>query len=399
MATFRSQGKKKGLFRIHKTSLFIPSPIRYNDSIPTKRERLMDHVSQQTDTELLLQWYDARRRILPWREDPTPYHVWISEIMLQQTRVDAVIPYYERFLAALPDVKALAEADEEVCLKLWEGLGYYSRVRNMHKAARQIMEEYDGQIPATSAQLQKLAGIGRYTSEAIASIAFGEAVPSVDGNLLRVFARRTEYEGNIKSPQALRDAEAFYSERISQGRPGDYNQAVMDLGATICLPNGEPLCEECPWNRLCQAHSAGTELCYPVVPPKKARAVSQHTAILLRYGDLVLLEQRPEDGLLSGLPGFPMLDGHRSEAELASVISSAGSGLQVRQRKPYRHIFSHREWEMQVMEILCSSRKEFDAATEILFPRIRTMTADASEIFNRYSIPTAFRPCVQYLQK
>ena len=206
MATFRSQGKKKGLFRIQKTSLFIPSPIRYNDSIPTKRERLMDHVSQQTDTELLLQWYDARRRILPWREDPTPYHVWISEIMLQQTRVDAVIPYYERFLAALPDVKALAEADEEVCLKLWEGLGYYSRVRNMHKAARQIMEEYDGQIPGTSAQLQKLSGIGRYTSEAIASIAFGEAVPSVDGNLLRVFARRTEYEGNIKSPQALRDA-------------------------------------------------------------------------------------------------------------------------------------------------------------------------------------------------
>ena len=359
----------------------------------------MDHVSQQTDTELLLQWYDAQRRILPWREDPTPYHVWISEIMLQQTRVDAVIPYYERFLAALPDVKALAEADEEVCLKLWEGLGYYSRVRNMHKAARQIMEEYDGQIPGTSAQLQKLSGIGRYTSEAIASIAFGEAVPSVDGNLLRVFARRTEYEGNIKSPQALRDAEAFYAERISRDRPGDYNQAVMDLGATICLPNGEPLCEECPWNRLCQAHSAGTELCYPVVPPKKARAVSQHTAILLRYGELVLLEQRPEDGLLSGLPGFPMLDGHRSEAELASVISSAGSGLQVRQRKPYRHIFSHREWEMQVMEILCSSRKEFDAATEILFPRIRTMTADASEIFNRYSIPTAFRPCVQYLQK
>lgn len=359
----------------------------------------MDHVSQQTDTELLLQWYDARRRILPWREDPTPYHVWISEIMLQQTRVDAVIPYYERFLAALPDVKALAEADEEVCLKLWEGLGYYSRVRNMHKAARQIMEEYDGQIPATSAQLQKLAGIGRYTSEAIASIAFGEAVPSVDGNLLRVFARRTEYEGNIKSPQALRDAEAFYSERISRDRPGDYNQAVMDLGATVCLPNGEPLCEQCPWNCVCQAHSAGTELSYPVVPPKKARTISQHTAVLLRFGDLVLLEQRPEDGLLSGLPGFPMLDGHRSEAELASVISSPGSGLQIRERKSYRHIFSHREWEMQVMEILCSSRHEFDAAAEILFPRIRTMTAEVSEILNRYSIPTAFRPCVQYLQK
>ena len=359
----------------------------------------MNQVPLQLDTELLLQWYDTRRRILPWREDPTPYHVWISEIMLQQTRVDAVIPYYERFLETLPDVKALADAEEEVCLKLWEGLGYYSRVRNMHKAARQIMDDYGGQIPGTSAELQKLAGIGRYTSEAIASIAFGEAVPSVDGNLLRVFARRTEYEGNIKSPQALRDAEAFYSERISRNRPGDYNQAVMDLGATICLPNGEPLCEQCPWNRLCQAHSSGTELCFPVVPPKKARTVIQHTAILLRFGNLVLLEHRPEDGLLAGLPGFPMLDGHWSKEKLLASLPSAESGLQIRTQKSYRHIFSHREWEVQVMEILCNNRNVFDASAATLFSGIQTTTADVSEIRTRYSIPTAFRPCLQYLHE
>ena len=317
----------------------------------------MNQAPLQLDTELLLQWYDTRRRILPWREDPTPYHVWISEIMLQQTRVDAVVPYYERFLAALPDVKALADAEEEVCLKLWEGLGYYSRIRNMHKAARQIMDEYGGQIPGTSKELQNLAGIGRYTSEAIASIAFGEVIPSVDGNLLRVFARRTEYEENIKSPQALRDAEVFYSQRISLDRPGDYNQAVMDLGATICLPNGEPLCEQCPWNCLCQAHSSGTELSYPVVPPKKARTVSQQ-----------------------------------------ATLSSVATGLQILMRKSYRHIFSHREWEVQVLEILCSSQNEFEVAAAALFPGIQTITADISEIRTRYSIPTAFRPCIQYLQ-
>ena len=358
----------------------------------------MNQAPLQLDTELLLQWYDTRRRILPWREDPTPYHVWISEIMLQQTRVDAVVPYYERFLAALPDVKALADAEEEVCLKLWEGLGYYSRIRNMHKAARQIMDEYGGQIPGTSKELQNLAGIGRYTSEAIASIAFGEVIPSVDGNLLRVFARRTEYEENIKSPQALRDAEVFYSQRISLDRPGDYNQAVMDLGATICLPNGEPLCEQCPWNCLCQAHSSGTELSYPVVPPKKARTVSQHTAILLRFDNLVLLEHRPEDGLLAGLPGFPMLDGHPTEKELKATLSSAATGLQILMRKSYRHIFSHREWEVQVLEILCSSQNGFEVAAAALFPGIQTITADISEIRTRYSIPTAFRPCIQYLQ-
>lgn len=347
---------------------------------------------------MLLRWYDAQRRILPWRENPTPYHVWISEIMLQQTRVDAVIPYYERFLRTLPDVKALAEADEEICLKLWEGLGYYSRVRNMHKAARQIIEDYGGEIPSTATELQKLSGIGRYTSEAIASIAFGEAVPSVDGNLLRVFARRTEYDGNIKAPQATRDAEAFYSQRISQDRPGDYNQAVMDLGATICLPNGEPLCSQCPWRELCRSHETGTELCYPVVPPKKAREVSMHTVILLRCGDSVLLEQRPDEGLLSGLPGFPMLEGHRPEEEIAGIFRSNNVEMPaMKSLKPYRHIFSHREWDLQGIELICSDMASFGAVRDLLFSDIQTMNADIAEIRDRYSIPTAFRPYAHHL--
>ncbi len=191
-------------------------------------------------SRMLLDWYYAERRILPWREDPTPYHVWISEIMLQQTRVEAVKEYYRRFLEALPDVRALAEAEEQEYLKLWEGLGYYSRVRNMHKAAVQIMEEYDGQIPGNSKDLEKLPGIGSYTAAAIASIAFGERKPSVDGNLLRVYARMTCSDENILAAGTKKKAEEWYWQIIPEIKPGDFNQAVMDIGATICLPNTEP---------------------------------------------------------------------------------------------------------------------------------------------------------------
>lgn len=358
----------------------------------------MSHNCPEKDTELLLQWYDARRRILPWREDPTPYHVWVSEIMLQQTRVDAVIPYYERFLNFLPDVTALASAKEEVCLKLWEGLGYYSRVRNMHKAARQIMDQYGGEIPSSSSELRKLSGIGRYTSEAIASIAFGEPVPSVDGNLLRVFARRTEYGENIKSPQALRAAEAFYKERIPSARPGDYNQAVMDLGATICLPNGEPLCDQCPWTLHCSAHKHGTELCYPVVPAKKARTVSTHTVILLRFENQIYLEQRPETGLLSGMMGFPMLDGFCSREEMESRLRQTGASCaDIIALPPYRHIFSHREWNLHPYELICTDRISFDSVCKEWFPEITGICALLSHITDHYSFPAAFRPCIRHL--
>ena len=234
------------------------------------------------DTKLLLDWYDAERRILPWREDPTPYHVWVSEIMLQQTRVEAVKDYYARFLSTLPDVASLAAADEDTYLKLWEGLGYYSRVRNMHKAAVTIMEDYDGEIPSTAKELQKLSGIGEYTAAAIASIAFGEPVSSVDGNLLRVYARRNLYRENIKDPAAKKVAYDYYMERMPEDRPGDYNQALMDLGATVCLPNGEPECFRCPWADLCEAHKQGVELEVPVVPAKKARRIEQRNAPSLK---------------------------------------------------------------------------------------------------------------------
>ena len=206
----------------------------------------------------LLVWYSNNRRILPWREDPSPYHVWLSEIMLQQTRVEAVIRYYERFLKTLPSVEALADADEDTCLKLWEGLGYYSRVRNLHRASAQVMEMFGGEIPSDPAQLRSLPGIGTYTAAAISSIAFGKRVPAVDGNLLRIYSRLRMYEENIKSPEALRAATAFFEEMMPdepQGGKGDnlcgnFNQALMDLGAMICLPNARPKCEECPLSAL-----------------------------------------------------------------------------------------------------------------------------------------------------
>ena len=195
---------------------------------------------------LLLDWYDKEGRTLPWRTDPSPYHVWISEIMLQQTRVEAVKGYYERFLRALPDIASLAEAPEDLYLKLWEGLGYYSRVRNLHKAACVIMEEHGGCMPETAAELRKLPGIGPYTSAAIASIAFGERIPAIDGNLLRVFARMTAWQENIKTPASASRAGDYFSGIMPADRPGDFNQALMDLGAMICLPGGLPRCEECP---------------------------------------------------------------------------------------------------------------------------------------------------------
>ena len=210
----------------------------------------------------LLAWYDRGRRVLPWREEPTPYHVWVSEIMLQQTRVEAVKPYYDRFMKALPDVQSLAQAKEEELLKLWEGLGYYNRVRNLGKAARMVMEEYGGRMPEEYETLLTLPGIGSYTAGAISSIAYGRAVPAVDGNVLRVLSRLRKDERDIAAAQVRKEIETELREVMPQ-RPGDFNQALMELGAMVCVPNGAPHCEKCPWEKLCSAHLEGCELSYP----------------------------------------------------------------------------------------------------------------------------------------
>ena len=350
------------------------------------------------DTKLLLDWYDAERRILPWREDPTPYHVWVSEIMLQQTRVEAVKDYYARFLSTLPDVASLAAADEDTYLKIWEGLGYYSRVRNMHKAAVTIMDEYGGEIPSTAKELQKLSGIGEYTAAAIASIAFQQPVSSVDGSLLRVYARRNLYRENIKDPAAKKVAYDYYMERMPEDRPGDYNQALMDLGATVCLPNGEPECFRCPWADLCEAHKQGVELEVPVVPAKKARRIEHRNVYRVHCGDVLLLSKRPDTGLLAGLYEFPndLLVPEKKAAE-TSEKSSGNSSEKSSGKLTKKQVA---ELSQNALDRFLSDNDltpVFESLAQLPSEAAGSSDADRADLFachlsevDRYSIPNAF---------
>lgn len=302
--------------------------------------------------EPLLAWYAAEARTLPWREHPTPYRVWISEIMLQQTRVEAVKPYFERFVAVLPDVRALAACPEAQLMKLWEGLGYYSRARNLQRAAQVLVRDFDGELPADYEALLKLPGIGPYTAGAVASIAFGLPAPAVDGNVLRVAARLCASEENTALP-AVRSAVGDRLRAIlPPGRAGDFNQALMELGATVCLPSGAPLCTRCPLRRFCAACNFGSPEAYPVKPEKRRRRTEQYTVFVLRTEEGVLLRRRPERGLLAGLWELPHADGHLDEKEAAQAIEklTGCAPEELHPLPPRRHIFTHIEWEMTAYE-------------------------------------------------
>ena len=340
----------------------------------------------------LLAWYDKSRRILPWREDPSPYHVWISEIMLQQTRVEAVKRYYERFLETLPDIRALAEADEDTCLKLWEGLGYYSRVRNLHKAAARIMEDYGGAMPRTEAELKRLPGIGDYTAAAIASIAFGEKACALDGNLLRVFARMQACGDSIGDSATKKAAAAWFLDFMPEDRPGDFNQALMDLGAMVCLPAAMPKCGLCPWEGLCKAHRDHTETLYPEIPAKKPRAIDLMTVFVIRQGDRIVLRKRPDRGLLAGLYELPNVPGHLTREEAVRLCREKGLlPLRILPLGRAKHVFTHREWHMEGYEILT------DAIQEI--PGEALLTVSLSQIEKTYSIPSAFSAYMAYVRE
>ena len=299
----------------------------------------------------LLPWYREHRRDLPWRQDHDPYHVWVSEIMLQQTRVEAVKGYYARFLTRLPTIRDLAEVPEPELLKLWEGLGYYTRARNLKKAATVIMTEYHGQFPRDYAAIRSLPGIGDYTAGAIASISFGLPVPAVDGNVLRVFSRLYNDDGLITDPKVKRAFTARVMEHQPPAAPGDYNQALMELGALVCVPNGAPLCEQCPLAHLCQARAAGTALSLPRKAAPKARRIEPVTLAVVRSPAGVLLQQRPEKGLLAGL-WQPVLwenetltpDEARARLAALGVTCTPDAAKALR---PAKHIFSHIEWQMQ----------------------------------------------------
>ena len=250
----------------------------------------------------LLPWFAEYARDLPWRRDNLPYHVWLSEIMLQQTRVEAVKPYYARFLAALPDIPALAECEHDTLMKLWEGLGYYSRARNLQKAAQQVMTQYGGEFPHTYEEIRSLAGIGDYTAGAISSICFDLPEPAVDGNVLRVYTRLTADARCTDDSAVRRDIRERLRtvyERTPEAQRGTLTQALMELGATVCVPNGTPHCCLCPMADLCKAHQSSTETEYPVRKAKKARRIEDYTVYILQCGERIAVRKRPDSGLLA----------------------------------------------------------------------------------------------------
>ncbi len=321
----------------------------------------------------LLAWYRENARALPWRQDPTPYQVWVSEVMLQQTRVAAVVDYYRRFLAQAPTAAGLAALPEDALMKLWQGLGYYSRARNLQRAARQIVEEYGGVFPNTYEAIRALPGVGDYTAGAIASIAFGLPVPAVDGNVLRVAARVCGDAGDISTPAMKKKVTDSLARIIPTDAPGAFNQALMELGATVCLPNGAPLCEKCPAAPFCRAHLEGRTGELPVRAPKKARRVERRTVWLFFFQGRVALRRRPEKGLLAGLWEYPNELGAALPPDYPPPLSPPVFACNA------KHVFTHIEWRM--------TARTYETAGEL---PPGWVWAGGAEMRERFPIPSAF---------
>ena len=321
----------------------------------------------------LLEWYRDNARRLPWRDDPTPYHVWVSEIMLQQTRVAAVLDYYRRFMDEVPDVAALAALPEERLMKLWQGLGYYNRARNLQAAARQIMEEHGGVFPPDYDSVRALKGVGDYTAGAICSIAFGQPVPAVDGNVLRVVARVTGDEGDITSAAMKARVTEALRPIIPLSAPGAFTQAMMELGATVCLPNGAPLCDRCPACEFCAARREDRTAQLPVKAKKKARRIEERTVWLIFCDGKVALRRRPAKGLLAGLWEYPNEPGEGLPPDYPQPLDKPSFGGTA------KHIFTHIEWHM--------TARLYE--TEAPLPA-GWVWASAEDLRDRYSIPSAF---------
>lgn len=330
--------------------------------------------------ERLLPWFATHKRKLPWRADREPYHVWLSEIMLQQTRVEVVKGYYERFLAQFPTVSALADASENELLKLWEGLGYYSRVRNLQKAAQQIMTDYGGEFPREYAQVRSLSGIGDYTAGAICSICFEQPTPAVDGNVLRVVTRITASSAPVTSEKIKKQIAADLRKIYPLGRCGDFTQALMELGATVCLPNGVPSCEDCPLAALCEANRTGTQRAYPVKPAKKPRRVEFRTVFILRDGQgRLAVCKRPERGLLAGLWQLPDVAGTLSAQQALSQAEQWGlHPKNIIKTVERTHIFTHVQWNLTGCYLDCGTPARFS-------------WVDAQQLREEIGLPTAYR--------
>lgn len=329
----------------------------------------------------LLAWFAVHRRELPWRQDQNPYHVWVSEIMLQQTRIEAVIHYYHRLIEALPDVRSLSEVSEERLLKLWEGLGYYSRAKNLKKAAEMIMRDFGGLFPDTYASLRKLPGVGDYTAGAIASICFHERVTAVDGNVLRVVSRVTGSRDNVLLP-AVRQQVETQLYRILPDDAGAFNEAMMELGETVCLPGGAAKCGECPLCGICSAHRDGLTTEIPVRIKQMKRRQEQRTVLLLMDGDgRTAVEKRPDKGLLAGMYQLPNVEGFLSEGEISDLLKTWElQAKEITFLGDAKHAFTHLDWIMKGYRV------------KVSHPAGRFLWVTPEDLREQYPLPTALKP-------
>ena len=337
-----------------------------------KREHSIEKFREQ-----LLNWYDENRRILPWREDATPYRVWVSEIMLQQTRVEAVKPYFERFVKELPTLQDMSVASDDTLFKLWEGLGYYNRVMNMKKCAIECVEKHGGNLPSTYDELIQLPGIGAYTAGAIASIAYKQKVPAVDGNVLRVFSRVLISEDDILKESTKRKFQKIIMEYLPEDRSDAFNQALMEIGALICVPNAAPRCNICPVVSECMGYQSGDAHRLPNKAVKKARKIDKKTVLVITYQNQVHLCQREEKGLLAGLYEFDVYEGYLTKNQIRDQFK--GNIKRMTALEDTKHIFSHVEWHMKGYLI------------ELNDKTIDGIWCTKKEIEETYAIPTAYK--------
>lgn len=347
--------------------------------------------------ERLLLWFRENKRDLPWRLEVSPYRTWISEIMLQQTRVNAVREYFLRFITELPTVEELAAVPDEKLFKLWQGLGYYSRARNLKRTAQTIVSEYGGEIPSDEAALLSLPGIGGYTAGAIASIAFGKRVPAVDGNVLRVYARIFGDDRDVTLPATKKAFEAAVLSLMPEENAGlsarndcgAFNEGLIELGATVCLPNGAPLCSSCPFSDACVARKEGKIDSLPVRSKKTRRRIEERTVLLLTDGERYALVKRPENGLLASLFEFVNLEGRMSEGEVRDFLSEHDAfAIEITAIGKAKHIFTHIEWHMTGYFVRFTGGIKIDA-----------IFASPDEIRKEYAVPSAFRFFLRYIEE
>lgn len=372
--------------------MFRPSPYEALQVLPPEKRELSGKERLLLASGPLLSWYRREKRDLPWRENRDPYRIWISEIMLQQTRVEAVKPYFFRFFEHFPRIPDLAAAPEEELLKCWEGLGYYSRARNIKKAAEILTETYNGSFPESYEEILALPGIGSYTAGAIASIAFELPVPAVDGNVLRVLSRVTGSFDDILKQSTKKKMEALVSEVIQPGSAGDFNQALIETGAMICIPGGAPLCSQCPFFTVCAARSQGLTEKLPVKTPKKKRKIEEKTVLLLEYQDKIAIRKRRADGLLASLYEFVNVPGQLSAEEARALLDQE---VQPEPLPEAKHIFSHVEWHMGGYFISLKEMPETLPGEE----NGPALFLTWEEIRKEYPVPNAFAAYKKYLDQ